>query len=158
VTAPSPAPVKLQDKDIEDYGVIGNLETCALVARDASIDWLCFPFLESPSLFGALLDSEKGGRFHVRPAGEFVSRQAYNSATNVLTSSFESASGAAVLTDFMPVKGVTDQGPLRALYRKLACTQGEVEAEALFDPRPDYAAADASVELLEGGALCSWGG
>ncbi len=147
-----------QDRDIEDYGVIGNLETCALVASDGSIDWLCLPYLESPSVFGALLDAEKGGRFRVGPAGESVSRRAYDGPTNVLMTSFETPSGSAVLTDFMPVKGITPPDRVRTLFRKLACTAGEVEAEVLFDPRPGYASAAAAVEKIHGGIECRWGG
>ena len=93
---------------IEDYGVIGNLETCPLIGRDGSIDWCCFPHIESSSVFASLLDDDGGGHFAIQPSGEFESEQEYVTRTNVLRTTFETDSGTMVLTDFMPVVDGTE--------------------------------------------------
>ncbi|HWP91320.1 MAG TPA: trehalase-like domain-containing protein [Thermodesulfobacteriota bacterium] len=90
-------------KRLEDYGVIGNLETCALVGNDGSIDWCCFPHLESPSVFAAILDAEKGGYFRIGPKHGVQAKQSYLEDTNILQTTFQCESGTVVLTDFMPV-------------------------------------------------------
>ena len=72
-------------KGIGDYGIIGNLETIALVGLDGSIDWLCLPAIDSPSVFGALLDDAKGGRFAIAPSGEWSSTASYIFNTNILS-------------------------------------------------------------------------
>src|SRR4051812_46831845 len=88
---------------IEDYGVIGNMRTLALVGIDGSIDWLCFPHFDSPSVFAALLDDEKGGRFKIAPTADGVrTKQFYWPETNVLVTTFMSADGVGELEDFMP--------------------------------------------------------
>ena len=86
------------------YGAIGEGHTCALVGLNGSVDWLCLPRFDSPSVFGSLLDPERGGRFRVCPAGGgYESLQAYDDATNVLQTLFRRPDqGAVVLTDFMP--------------------------------------------------------
>jgi GH15 family glucan-1,4-alpha-glucosidase len=74
---------------IEDYGVIGDLETVALVGRNGSIDWMCYPHFDSPSVFAAILDDEKGGRFQIAPTREDVNcKQMYVPDTNVLLTRF----------------------------------------------------------------------
>ncbi|MFP5213303.1 MAG: glycoside hydrolase family 15 protein [Acidobacteriota bacterium] len=129
-------------KRLEDYGIIGNLETTALVGRDGSIDWCCLPHVDSPSVFGAILDADKGGRFHVRPQGSYESHQKYVERTNVLTTIFDAPSGQVELTDFMPIRRMAKEGGKvtgpRAIVRKVACTKGEVEIEVCFRPRFDY--------------------
>jgi GH15 family glucan-1,4-alpha-glucosidase len=144
--------------DIEDYGIVGNLETCALIAADGSIDWLCFPYLESPSVFAAILDEEKGGFFRISPAGEFKTVQSYVESTNVLTTLFTTASGSARLIDFMPVEDSAVRGPLRALYRKIEAVSGEMELDLRFAPRPDYGRAAAGLAQERDGVSSRWGG
>jgi GH15 family glucan-1,4-alpha-glucosidase len=78
-------------KKLEDYGIIGDLNTCALVGKDGSIDWCCFPYLESPSVFASILDIDKGGYFSVHPSGTFDSVQGYVEETNVLQTFFKTA-------------------------------------------------------------------
>ncbi|GAF84351.1 unnamed protein product, partial [marine sediment metagenome] len=89
-------------KSIGDYGLIGNHHSAALVSNDGSIDWCCLPRFDSPSVFAAILDDEKGGRFQVKPQTSFQSRQAYLPNTNVLQTTFQTETGTATLIDFMP--------------------------------------------------------
>ena len=89
---------------IENYGVIGNMRTAALVGMDGSIDWLCLPHFDSPSVFAAILDDRKGGRFRIAPAHEQLSRkQYYWPGTNVLITRFLHADGVGEVEDYMPV-------------------------------------------------------
>jgi len=92
-------------KRLEEYGAIGDGNTVALVGRDGSIDWCPFPHVESPSVFAAVLDADRGGHFAVRPNQSFESVQRYRDRTNVLETTFRTASGSATVTDFMPVPG-----------------------------------------------------
>ena len=91
---------------IQDYGVIGNTRTVALVSTRGSIDWLCLPRFDSPSVFAAILDDKKGGRFVIQPAGECNNcKQLYWPDTNVLVTRFLAEEGVAEITDFMPLGG-----------------------------------------------------
>lgn len=92
-------------KPISDYGIIGDLRTAALIARDGSLDWLCLPRFDSPSVFGAILDSERGGCFKIAPADEIVQcGQLYRPGTNILVTRFLTAKAVVELTDFMPLQ------------------------------------------------------
>ncbi|MXV61916.1 glycoside hydrolase family 15 protein [Natronorubrum sp. JWXQ-INN-674] len=137
---------------IEDYGVVGNLETCALIAPNGSVDWFPFPHLESPSIFASILDADSGGRFRIAPVSAFETDRQYVDDTNVLETTFHAAAGTATMTDFMPPAGHTTH-PKTVLYRKLECTAGSVDLAVEFDPRFDYGRAEASVESLEEGVL-----
>jgi len=144
---------------IEDYGVIGNLETCPLIGRDGSIDWCCFPHIESSSVFASLLDDDGGGHFAIQPSGEFESEQEYVTRTNVLRTTFETDSGTMVLTDFMPVVDGTELGhTTSAIYRKVVCTEGGIEFDAMFDPRFDYERVGTTVEQTKEGVLARGNG
>jgi len=90
---------------IEDHGIIGDLRTAALVATDGSIDWLCLPSFDSPSVFAAILDDRKGGVFRIGPTTRsgVRSHQFYWSDTNVLVTGFTGPHGACEVTDFMPI-------------------------------------------------------
>ena len=91
---------------IEDYGLIGDLYTVALVGKNGSIDWCCIPNFDSPSVFGAILDSAKGGFFRIAPlenAGIDL-KQMYLPSTNILITRFLSHAGVSEITDFMPIK------------------------------------------------------
>ncbi len=147
-----------RQRDIEDYGIIGNLETCALIAVDGSIDWLCFPYLESPSVFASLLDQEKGGSFRICPVGEFKASQSYVENTNVLTTLFTSASASARLTDFMPVEDVATHGTFRAVYRKIEAVSGDTDISLQFIPRPDYGQVSGVLAYEGSGLAYYWDG
>jgi GH15 family glucan-1,4-alpha-glucosidase len=131
---------------IGDYAIIGDCRTAALVSRDGSIDWLCLPHFSGPSVFAALLDQERGGRFRIRPAAPFRSTRRYLDATGVLETTFETASGSARLRDLMPVVGNSSAlQPLREVLRIVQGIEGEVTLEARWDPRPRYSRADAKL-------------
>ena len=88
---------------IENYGVIGNLQTVALIGMDGSIDFLCFPYFDSPSIFASLLDSERGGRFILSPTFQHRRpKQMYLSNSNILLTRFLSPDGVVEVCDFMP--------------------------------------------------------
>jgi GH15 family glucan-1,4-alpha-glucosidase len=142
---------------IGDYGVVGNLETCALVGCDGTVDWWCLPHIESSSVFAGILDPEVGGQFTIQPTGEFESEQAYIERTNVLETTFETDGGTATVTDFMPVIGEqqTLDVPEHALYRRVECEEGTVEMDVSFAPRFDYARAETTVEAVDGGVLAT---
>ena len=91
-------------KPIEDYGVIGDLHTVALVGTDGSIDWCCMPRFDSPSVFAAILDDEKGGYFKITAISPERSKQLYLPDTNVLLTRFYCADGIAEVIDFMPIE------------------------------------------------------
>lgn len=149
-------------RPIGDYAVIGNCRTAALVASDGSIDWLCLPRFDSPSVFGAILDEARGGRFALRPAGNIraVSRR-YLPGTNVLETAFTTASGAARLTDVMtPPFGTAETAlrPSHEIIRRIEVIEGEVDVEVLFDPRPGYGQRAARVGWAGASAVvCTWG-
>ena len=91
---------------IENYGIIGNMRTAALVGMDGSIDWLCLPHFDSPSVFAAILDDRKGGRFRIAPAGDdFRHKQFYWPDTAILVTRFLHDDGVGEVEDYMPVGG-----------------------------------------------------
>ena len=128
---------------IKDYAIIGDGRSAALVSRSGSIDWLCWPRFDSASLFAAILDEDRGGRFSIAPRGPFRTERCYLGETNVLRTRFSSPAGELTLTDFMPVLPQAESArrlhPEHELLRIARCERGEVELEIVFDPRPDYA-------------------
>src|SRR5215813_4176100 len=142
---------------IENYGIIGNMRTAALVGIDGSIDWFCYPYFDSPSIFGAILDDEKGGRFKITAVADGLKRkQLYWPSTNILVTRFLLADGIAELEDFMPV-GVTPDAPgYRAIYRRVRCVKGTVRFSMLCSPAFDYGRASHETTMLPGiGAVFS---
>ena len=122
---------------IEDYGLIGDLQTAALVGLNGSVDWLCLPRFDSASCFAALLGDERHGRWKLAPAGEVnaVSRR-YRPGTLILETDFETADGAARVIDFMPRRG----GGAPQLVRIVEGLRGRVPMEMSLSLRPDYSA------------------
>ncbi len=121
---------------------------------DGSIDWLCLPHFDSPSVFAALLDAERGGRFRIAPCGDsYESLQAYDDDTNVLQTLFRRPGhGAVSLTDHMPWDGERDSS-VHELHRFLESREGALEMEVVFDPRFDYARGETRVEVVEDGVV-----
>ncbi|SFS92540.1 glycoside hydrolase family 15 protein [Halostagnicola kamekurae] len=144
----------MQYKQLTEYGAIGDGNTVALVGRDGSIDWCPLPHVESPSVFAAILDADRGGHFAVRPTQSFESVQRYRDRTTVLETTFQTADGSATVTDFMPV-AETAESPVRppAVYRKLECDTGPLELEVAFEPRFDYARDVPAVERTSDGVV-----
>ncbi|HEV7920457.1 MAG TPA: glycoside hydrolase family 15 protein [Thermoanaerobaculia bacterium] len=128
---------------IAAYGAIGDTRSCALVSAHGSIDWLCWPRFDSPSLFARLLDSARGGHFFIRPEAPFRATRRYLPETNVLETTFTTDGGVAVLLDLMPVMSeqtkTTHLAPFRQLLRRIEVTEGEVPLVAEYAPRFDYA-------------------
>lgn len=127
---------------IADYAIIGDCRSAALVSRDGSIDWLCWPRFDSPSVFAALLDRGRGGYFVVRPTALFATTRRYVGDTNVLETTFRTDTGAVRLTDVMPVTSEVEKRhvlwPEHQILRTVECLEGEVEVEIVCQPRPDY--------------------
>src|SRR5258707_282941 len=124
---------------IENYGVIGNMRTAALVGLDGSVDWLCLPRFDSPSVFGAILDADKGGRFRIAPAasGEVRHKQYYWPDTNVLITRFLHPDGIAEVEDYMPVGSGAE--PAAQLVRRVRVVRGRLPLEVECRPAFDYA-------------------
>lgn len=135
---------------IEEYGFIGNLETCALIAPNGSVDWFPFPHLEGASLLSAILDPDRGGRFQVSPMVPFEGTQQYVDRTNVLETTFDTTDGTATITDFFPPAGKVAH-PKKVLYRKVTCSEGSIDFEIEFNPRFDYGRIDPTFLSTEKG-------
>jgi len=142
---------------IRDYALIGDCRTAALVSRWGSVDFLCLPRFDSAAVFAALLDARCGGRFFARPVGEFQVRRRYLGRTNILETTFETASGVLRLTDAMSVAGEAERRgellPEHELLRCLECVGGEVEVEVGCDPRPAWGAAGTAAAPRDRAAL-----
>jgi GH15 family glucan-1,4-alpha-glucosidase len=124
---------------IENYGIIGNMRTVALVGMNGSIDWYCYPHFDSPSIFGAILDDKKGGHFQISADSDAVRhKQFYWPSTNVLVTRFLLADGIAELEDFMPVGQPSEPAAYRHLYRRIRCVRGTVRISLTCCPAFDY--------------------
>lgn len=147
------ASTRRKERDIADHGVIGNLATVALVACDGAIDYLCWPNLDSPSIFAGILDADNGGVFELAPeitAPRVV--QMYIPDTNVLLTRWMGSDASAELTDLMIDTSETDEGPTR-LVRRMVVTRGTVTIHVRCAPRHDYARLAPAVTIKKGVAL-----
>lgn len=136
---------------IEDHGIIGDLQTAALVGKDGTIDWMCMPAFDSPSVFGSILDDEKGGSFSLRPVEYIRSQQLYLPETNVLLTRFLSAHGVSEILDFMPIP--SGPGDRHRLVRSIRTIRGSMTFEVDCTPAFDYARAEHSVSAGKSGAV-----
>jgi GH15 family glucan-1,4-alpha-glucosidase len=139
---------------IENYGIIGNMRTVAMVGMNGSIDWFCSPRFDSPSVFGAILDDAKGGRFQIYPIAEDIRRkQFYWPSTNILITRFLHGDGIAELVDFMPV-GVPFGSPwYHHLFRRIRCVKGSVRIGLECSPAFDYGRTSHKTTVDNNGAV-----
>ncbi|MBI2098755.1 MAG: glycoside hydrolase family 15 protein [Candidatus Wildermuthbacteria bacterium] len=164
-------------KPIRDYAIIGNRRSAALVAKDGTIDWTPAPFLDSPSVFAALLDYTKGGFWAIQPIGKFESIQEYMPETNILVTRFTTKQGVMELIDCLPIKNGNGNGsplgtfqiensiksvPLEKdeifeIQRKVVCKEGQCDIKIFFQPRFDYARGTTKLSLVDGGVIAEKG-
>jgi GH15 family glucan-1,4-alpha-glucosidase len=139
---------------IENYGIIGNMRTAALVGLNGSIDWLCLPHFDSPSVFAAILDDRKGGRFRIAPAGEdFRHKQFYWPDTNILITRFLHNQGVGEVEDYMPVsRARPSRHGLIELIRRVRVVRGRVPFRLECRPAFDYARGTHKTQLSDAGA------
>ena len=127
---------------IQDYAIIGDGRSAALVSNRGSIDWLCWPRFDSASIFGAIVDRNIGGHWSIGPKQHSMATRRYIDKTNVLETTFFDGTGKIVLTDFMPVASEEQKRrmlwPEHELVRQIKCEQGEMELIVDFNPRLDY--------------------
>jgi GH15 family glucan-1,4-alpha-glucosidase len=135
---------------IAEHGVVGDLHTVALVGSNGTIDWFCCPTFDSPSVFGAILDREKGGHFAIEPVDVgWTSKQLYLPDTNILITRFLSDDGVGEIEDFMPPRRENGAIHRQRLVRRVQVVRGSVRFQVSVEPRFDYGRADHSVELGE---------
>ena len=138
---------------IENYGVIGDMHSAALVGMDGSIDWFCFPHFDSPSVFAAILDDKKGGRFKIAPvAGEVSRKQLYWPDTNVLITRFFTPDGVGEVIDYMPVDTSPNGPGLHQLIRRVNVVRGTMTFRMECSPAFDYARQEHKTEITSQGA------
>ena len=129
-------------RPIGDYAIIGDCRSAALISRDGSIDWLCLPLFDRPSVFAAILDGAKGGCFRVSASGTARLSRRYIGNSAVLETTFTTPDGVLRLTDAMPVADEATKSrslwPDHEVVRRVECVQGEAVVEVVFEPRPNY--------------------
>jgi GH15 family glucan-1,4-alpha-glucosidase len=142
---PDQQPKTEENLPIENYGVIGDLNTVALVGTDASIDFLCLPDFDSPTVFAKLLDVKNGGSFSIEPKlRDSRSKQMYLPETNILTTRFQSAEGVAEIDDFMPM---LDADTHHRVIRSVRAIKGAVSFRVRCCPRFNYGRSPHTTEL-----------
>ena len=144
---------------IEDYGIIGNLRTAALIAKNGSLDWYCYPRFDSPSIFGALLDDKKGGQFRIASVSEDVAhKQLYWPDTNILVTRFLNTDGVGEVIDFMPMGADGACAPDGCLIRWVRALRGTVRFRLECCPAFNYARDRHTTRIVKGGAHFSGSG
>ena len=138
---------------IAEHGLVGDLHSVALVGTNGTIDWYCCPSFDSPSVFGAILDKDRGGFYSLRPTGDdWTSKQLYFPDTNVLITRFYTHGGVGEVQDFMPVEAQPDMHRHR-LLRRVMVVRGTMEFELAVQPRFDYGREEHEIELHPHGVL-----
>ena len=139
---------------IADHGLIGNLQTAALVATDGTIDWFCAPRFDAPSIFGSILDHQRGGRFRIGPIAEsFTRHQLYYPDTAILVTRFLTESGVGEVVDFMPVTSSVTPTDRHKVVRMLRCVRGEMTFALDIAPRFDYGREPHETQITDDGAV-----
>ncbi|MBD9736339.1 glycoside hydrolase family 15 protein, partial [Streptomyces sp. H28] len=144
---------------IADHGLVGDLQTAALVSSDGVVDWWCAPRFDSPSLFAALLDHDRGGHFALTVDGpDVTTRQLYLADTAVLVTRFLTPDGVGEVVDFMPVEQPETATDRHRLIRVLRVTRGRVRFRLDCRPRFDYARAPHRLHLSPDAATAHFAG
>ena len=139
---------------IAEHGIIGDLHSAALVGTDGTIDWYCHGRFDAPSVFGAILDAERGGFFRLTPIKcQWTSKQLYVPDTNVLITRFLSQDGVGEVIDFMPVDDREQGTHHQRLVRRVLCVKGALNFQAEVEPRFDYGRAEADIAVTDNGAV-----
>ncbi|MDA1220175.1 MAG: glycoside hydrolase family 15 protein [Chloroflexi bacterium] len=139
---------------IEDHGIVGNMRTVALIGINGSVDWFCCPNFDSPSIFAAILDENKGGYFKIAPTCDGVThRQLYWPETNVLVTRFLSPDGVAEVIDFMPVDYQGHEHEVDQLIRRVNIVRGTMALRMECFPAFNYARDEHEIRLNESGAM-----
>ncbi len=139
---------------IRDYAAIGDGHTVALIARDGCIDWLCLPTLDSPSIFAAVVDARRGGRFALEPETPYTTERHYLPGTNVLETTFRTADGTVRITDGLTLD--EQPAPYRELVRRIEGLAGRVALRWIVEARFDYGRARPEVDGRSGIPMASW--
>jgi GH15 family glucan-1,4-alpha-glucosidase len=139
---------------IAEHGLIGNLQTAALVSGDGTVDWFCCPRFDAPSVFGSLLDRDGGGHFRIAPEGAgYVARQLYFPDTAILITRFMTPDGVGEVVDFMPVEDPNLASDRHRLVRAVRCVRGQMRFVLECAPRFDYGRQGHDLELTAQGAV-----
>jgi GH15 family glucan-1,4-alpha-glucosidase len=139
---------------IADHGLIGDLQTAALVTTDGTVDWFCCPRFDSPSVFASLLDTDRGGRFRIAAEGDdVVVRQLYFPDTAILVTRFMTPGGVGEVLDFMPVDDPHQASDRHRLVRAVRCVRGQLRFAFQCAPRFDYGRQAHELELTDEGAV-----
>jgi GH15 family glucan-1,4-alpha-glucosidase len=138
---------------IADHGLIGDLQTAALVTTQGVIDWFCCPRFDSPSVFAALVDSERGGHFQITSAAPAVTRQLYFPSSAVLVTRFMTADGVGELVDFMPIDNPERPSGNHRIIRLMRTVRGSMRFALECAPRFDYGRASHELDVREAGAV-----
>jgi GH15 family glucan-1,4-alpha-glucosidase len=146
---------------IAAHALLSNCHSAALVTTDGSVDWLCFPRFDSPSIFGRLLD-ENAGHWSIRPAGEYAATRRYLDRTLVLATTFRTPAGRMVVIDALAT-GTDNRGHAlgkdapRLLLREITCIEGTVDADVSYAPRPEYGLLQPLLSHVDGGVTARGG-